>query len=306
MTCLTCHSVHGPATPEMRSRVFRDRCLSCHDVTVCGEAPAARRATATQAVGGRPKIADDCVQCHMPPASVYVRHRARTVHRIGIHDPPPVPLPATTRLVARHDVETITDAEAERNLGLAYMRWSMRGPDGPSQPFLAPEVYHAIVRRGGGALWQAYEAGEQDVEVLAALAFLEQNNDRQRAHEMAVNALSAPGANDPAARARVLRMVAFGMLARDDAKAAIGFFEELTGLSRSAKNFEVLSALYLKAGAEDKARAAMEEALVLDGSSPELHDIAARFFQQLGDRERAGRHRRISRALQARRDAAYR
>ena len=52
MTCSTCHDVHRP---KRDAAAFSSACLTCHKVESCGVA----------ATMGR-KIADNCVDCHMP------------------------------------------------------------------------------------------------------------------------------------------------------------------------------------------------------------------------------------------------
>ena len=52
MTCSTCHNVH---LPQRDAATFSARCLSCHRIESCGLYPKLGR-----------KIADNCVDCHMP------------------------------------------------------------------------------------------------------------------------------------------------------------------------------------------------------------------------------------------------
>jgi hypothetical protein len=52
MTCSTCHDVHRP---QRTAAAFSSACLTCHKVESCGMAPKLGR-----------KIADNCVDCHMP------------------------------------------------------------------------------------------------------------------------------------------------------------------------------------------------------------------------------------------------
>jgi hypothetical protein len=52
MTCSTCHNVH---TPQRDAASYSKTCLECHKVESCGEFR--RRG---------PKIAENCVDCHMP------------------------------------------------------------------------------------------------------------------------------------------------------------------------------------------------------------------------------------------------
>ena len=52
MSCSTCHNVHRP---ESAAAAYSDRCLTCHQVESCGLA---------KTMGH--KIADQCIDCHMP------------------------------------------------------------------------------------------------------------------------------------------------------------------------------------------------------------------------------------------------
>jgi hypothetical protein len=52
MSCSTCHDVHQPERP---AAAYSDRCLSCHRVESCGIAKTMEH-----------KIADNCIDCHMP------------------------------------------------------------------------------------------------------------------------------------------------------------------------------------------------------------------------------------------------
>ena len=55
MSCSTCHDVHQP---ERAAAAYSDRCLSCHKVESCGMA---------KTMGH--KIAENCIDCHMPVES---------------------------------------------------------------------------------------------------------------------------------------------------------------------------------------------------------------------------------------------
>ena len=55
MSCSTCHDVHQPERP---AAAYSDRCLSCHQVESCGMSKTMGR-----------KIADNCIDCHMPVES---------------------------------------------------------------------------------------------------------------------------------------------------------------------------------------------------------------------------------------------
>lgn len=64
MTCSTCHDVHAP---ERAAAAYSDRCLSCHRWESCGMSKKMGR-----------KIANNCIDCHMPlqPTSAIVLERA--------------------------------------------------------------------------------------------------------------------------------------------------------------------------------------------------------------------------------------
>jgi Cytochrome c554 and c-prime len=55
MSCSTCHDVHQP---ERAAAAYSDRCLTCHRVESCGM---------SKTMGH--KIADNCIDCHMPVES---------------------------------------------------------------------------------------------------------------------------------------------------------------------------------------------------------------------------------------------
>jgi Cytochrome c554 and c-prime len=55
MSCSTCHDVHQP---ERAAAAYSDRCLTCHRVESCGM---------SKTMGN--KIADNCIDCHMPVES---------------------------------------------------------------------------------------------------------------------------------------------------------------------------------------------------------------------------------------------
>ncbi len=69
MSCSTCHDVHAPERP---AAAYSDRCLSCHRVQSC---------KMSQAIG--PKIADNCIDCHMPkqPTNAIISTTAGNVVR---------------------------------------------------------------------------------------------------------------------------------------------------------------------------------------------------------------------------------
>jgi hypothetical protein len=69
MSCSTCHDVHAPEQP---AAAYSSRCLSCHRVESCAK---------SKTMGS--KIADDCIDCHMPkqPTNAIVAQTAGRVVR---------------------------------------------------------------------------------------------------------------------------------------------------------------------------------------------------------------------------------
>jgi len=83
LTCITCHSIHHPSTPENRVAYYRDKCLTCHREASC-KLPVAERM--------RQQPANDCVGCHMPKREVAgIAHSSDTNHRIVRHAGQPLP-----------------------------------------------------------------------------------------------------------------------------------------------------------------------------------------------------------------------
>ena len=74
MTCITCHIIHEPVTPENRVAYYRERCLSCHENSSC---------KLTVAERSQQEPTNDCVRCHMPRKGVAgIPHSDDTNHRI--------------------------------------------------------------------------------------------------------------------------------------------------------------------------------------------------------------------------------
>lgn len=115
LTCTTCHHPHSQSINETS---HRDRCLTCHTEQACGASPEIRQAD---------NLADNCVACHMPRGDTEIPHFAFTHHRIGIHRPEEAGRSeeSASQLVALEDVSWQPKLDQERNLGLAYLQFSM-------------------------------------------------------------------------------------------------------------------------------------------------------------------------------------
>ena len=74
LTCITCHVIHHPPTPDTRLQHYRSKCLGCHSETSC-------RLAADNRVKQQP--GDGCVACHMEKRGVAgIAHSNDTKHRI--------------------------------------------------------------------------------------------------------------------------------------------------------------------------------------------------------------------------------
>jgi len=83
MTCITCHIIHKPATPENKVAYYRERCLTCHNNTSCKLSPQER---------AQQEPTNDCVRCHMPRKGVAgIPHSDDTNHRIVRRPGQPLP-----------------------------------------------------------------------------------------------------------------------------------------------------------------------------------------------------------------------
>ena len=81
LTCITCHAIHNPPTPENKVAYYRDRCLSCHTDMSC-------KASSTE----RQQQSDNCIACHMEKRAVAgIAHSNDTKHRIVRHAGQPLP-----------------------------------------------------------------------------------------------------------------------------------------------------------------------------------------------------------------------
>jgi len=83
LTCITCHSIPHPPTPENQVAYFRSKCMTCHADGDC-KLPAEERM--------RQQPANDCVGCHMQKRAVAgIAHSSDTKHRIVRRPGQPLP-----------------------------------------------------------------------------------------------------------------------------------------------------------------------------------------------------------------------
>jgi hypothetical protein len=83
LTCIACHSIHHPPTPENQVAYFRAKCLTCHAEGDC-------KLSAEERVHQQPT--NDCVGCHMEKRAVAgIAHSSDTKHRIVRRPGQPLP-----------------------------------------------------------------------------------------------------------------------------------------------------------------------------------------------------------------------
>ncbi len=191
LTCTTCHPPHDRPPTEERVSFYRGKCLTCHTDQACG-LPLAKRLAAD--------AADNCITCHMPQSPTEIPHFAFNHHRIGIHAEKPGgssggSAAATAgepgELILADKVAGLSNYDQQRNLGLAYMRFSnAAGQDehGPVYRNRALEILEGI------DYWQ-----HDDFEVRAGLSELYWGVAPGRTIEEARAVVSAAGATPEAA-----------------------------------------------------------------------------------------------------------
>jgi predicted CXXCH cytochrome family protein len=114
LTCTTCHDPHGSPAPVERVAFYRQKCLGCHNAG----------GFAAQHHVENP----DCTECHMArPPSNDIAHEQVTDHWIKKRvTQERLPL-ATRGELATVGGMAASDADFDRNLGLAYAQMAVRG-----------------------------------------------------------------------------------------------------------------------------------------------------------------------------------
>jgi hypothetical protein len=292
MTCLTCHDPHARPAPEERAAWYRARCLACHSVESCGEEPTHR-----SAMDG-----DSCIACHMPRGDTDIPHLAFTNHRIGTHlraapRPPPEGDEDMT-LVPSSDVSGLSEQEAQRSLGLAYLLLAKRRPDDPDKPALTPGEMRQVRELARALLEEVRAAGSDDPEVLHGLATLERSRGlRMRLAQAVVDAGERASVD---ARVGALVMLALDHVDSANPASAEPYLRELTLLRRDAIDWSSLGLTAKARGDRDGARDAIGRALAIEPSHPTVQARAAEVHAWLGDAEAAALHRRIAEHLRDR------
>lgn len=281
MTCLTCHDPHAKQKPADPAAYYRQKCLSCHQPAAC-QAPAADRAKTTPA--------DNCATCHMPKGDTDIPHLAFSHHRIGVHGAKP-PRPTTApALEPIGDQSHLSEADRQRNLGLAYLDAAEK--QGNEQ--FAP----AFQARALPLLEKAFALGLRDPETTQWLARLTLPRDPRAAVAYAKLTLEANDAH-PEMRAVALMIVANGEFAAGNYPAAITRLEELVTLRRQADDWRFLGDCRLLNGQPADALKAFQKAVEIRPFRPRNHAGLAEAYRRTGDAAKANEHQAYARWLEA-------
>lgn len=285
MTCTTCHDPHESPPEGGVSAYYRQKCETCHAVDACGTDPAHHAEGVDM---------DDCIACHMPTADTEVPHVAFNHHRVGIHDDkPPVSVVAQEfELVPADDDSHLSEQVRERNLALAYFKFSLSARH--------PDERQKAIAQATQILEKLYEEGYRDPDATAVSAALTMQSDPELSFRLAEEALAA----DP------LPMISFRITAYESVlrhlftagrlDEALERLDELHLIRRNAMDWMLRSTIRKRQNRREEARAAMETALEIQAANPEVQSMAAETFAWLGDEERAAKHRALADAIRRR------
>jgi predicted CXXCH cytochrome family protein len=275
LSCLTCHDPHAAERPRDIVAEYRQKCLNCHTIEACKLAPAQRV---------KKDATDNCLACHMPRGDTDIPHVAFTHHRIGRHTvAAPGSAPGATELVPIGNVSHLSDIEQKRNLGLAYLL----ALDARS---LSPSQADMLKSRARTLLEPVEQAIPRDGDTLAALAIIYlRDNRHQKAIAYAERALQAADLR-PDARADALLVIANGSVLGRKYQPAIDAAQQLTKLRLYSEDWRLLGMCYLEEKQPAKAAAALQRALTIRPTSPDVHRGLAILHQRLGNPQRAQEH----------------
>ena len=126
MNCMTCHDPHRKVSPTEAPAWYRDRCLTCHQLTDCDVDAMAANAEGT--------ATDDCIACHMPKRRTQdVVHVVMTDHLI-------------TRTIDDDPLAALSETAPPQGAGIEYY-FPDRAPPEPEG-----SVYRAIAAAKDGDL----------------------------------------------------------------------------------------------------------------------------------------------------------
>ncbi len=247
MWCGTCHDPHVVPAENEKAAYFRQKCLSCHQVSDCRGSRVSREANG-----------DDCVRCHMPRNPVSdVDHVVFTDHSIRRRPSPASELaPANAELVPFDG-----GAASVRDRGLAYAMVALREGNG------------AYRDRAFQLLEQAAAQGSADVQALAYLAqFYRDRGDDAHALPLYRKVWEMDRAQYAAAAALGAYEMQAGKL-----EAAIRFWNQALAINPAMVLVRLnLAKALIRIGNTEAAKETLSQALEFNPSFQEARDLLNR------------------------------
>jgi len=279
LSCTSCHDPHRTPGPTEKAAFYRDRCNSCHSTRGCSLPLDKREA--------EPAL-NSCIHCHMPTSgSSDIPHATQSDHRV-LRDP--YSSREASPAAERGKVWTIFDdseqrlpaSELERARALALCDQAVE------------EVNRDLMTQAVVALEAVAARDPDDVDVWRSLGFLYglgRNPEKsRRAFEAALQA-------DPEDELSLKNLALTDYRTRAIAPARRNY-EAYQKLNPSdPTTYGPLAAILASSG---DLRAGLEAALrglELDPTQRELRGIAAKLYDRLGERTKAGQELEIQREI---------
>jgi tetratricopeptide (TPR) repeat protein len=280
LTCITCHDMHAPPTPEQKVERYRTACLTCHEDASCKLESAERHR----------QNSNNCAACHMPRGDTNVPHVAFTHHRIGLHTGPPdqpadefAAAPFRAVLNDSH----LPEIHRQRNLGLAYLQRYVN--------FWNDARLIWYRQQADELLTGVYRSGLQDEAVTTALAAIAgDKGNLTAAEEYATRALASAkiSPEDGVAARSLLANVYYHQQRFQDSERVLG---ELIQLRREARDWVLLGRCRERQNDLAGAISALQQILHIDPRMPETHEVLSELYGRQGaveaQRASAGRAR---------------
>jgi len=291
MSCTTCHDAHGRPGAEERAAFYAGKCAECHGPDGCGMDIQVRR----EVEGG-----EDCTTCHMPRAEERVPHGVFTNHHIGLHGAEDAPARLVVGeqldLVLREDLPKRPPPEAERDMALALLSLPLWHPAGKTgdRPLLTQKDVMTAVKRARRGLHNAQSKGALDPDAAAALASLISREFTDKARTLLEGVLEGTAYLREETRAHAMVVLGRSLFELGKMPEAVAVTERLTGLRRSAEDWEFLATMYSQSDNREQLIRAVEQLLAIAPHMESSHYMAAEVFDRLGPKDRAQHHQRLA------------
>lgn len=281
MSCITCHDPHSKPAPEDRVEYYRAKCAECHTNEACKMPRNIRLAKSAH---------DECVSCHMPSTASDIPHFVATQHRIAVYgrdNDLPTPTSAGT-LVPLDDLSTLSRAQQDRYLGLAYLDRSINE--------VIPAFSTEYRERAQTILEKLIADGAWDAEMGAALAQIYQRQNPLQCRKFAERVLASDGITSPVRIQALFALSDTHINARQTA-LAIPALEQLTQLRHQAGDWYFLAVCRYHEKNIDGALDAGRIAVALRPDRPNFQALLAELYLKSGQEELARHHQHLSMQL---------